>query len=98
MDLLMTATLAPPTNLCLCGNPKQRADWIACLACLTKIDEQGMADLRQQRDEIADWLPAADKVLQAMDRADPRYISGLETWKKRLRLYEALCLISPEML
>jgi hypothetical protein len=93
----MTMTLAPPrAALCPCGNPKQRQDWQFCIACVAKIDEQGMTDLRQQRDSLAEWLPAADEVLQAMDRDDPRYASGLETWKKRLRLYEALCLIAPE--
>lgn len=92
----MTTAAPPVATLCPCGNPKQRPDWLACLACLAKIDEQGMADLRKQRDDLANWLPAADEVLQAMDRDDPRYAKGLETWRKRLRLYEALCLIAPE--
>lgn len=94
----MTATIAPPAAVCPCGNPKQRQDWQFCIACVAQIDEQGMADLRAQRDELAAWLPAADEVLQAMDRSDPRYSHGRATWEKRLQLYEALCLIAPEKL
>lgn len=80
-----------------CGRPKERADWVACVACLVgRFDEAAVARLAEERDALATWIVDAEAVLSALPPDDPRRVRGEAIWRQKLKSYQALCHLVPE--
>ncbi len=88
------ATLMPdvtdPAACPRCGQEKERADWLCCIACAVHWDDDATAAFERAYDELGAWIEEAMAVMETMSQDDPRWPKAHAKYTKRVRTWKAL--------
>lgn len=86
-----------PGRCALCQKKTPRADFIVCLLCMASWDDDTTDQFIRARKTLARWVESTHDFLETLPSDSPERLRGEATWRKRLKTYEMLCCIVPEV-